>query len=169
MSNALRHHCLLTVSELCSIRCIVFPPSSHRAFHGNDLCHLVSAFITESTIELLGSLFRASLTSLVDSQHLTCLSHFSAPDVRARVRRVVELIKITDVACWTEHHQLLKVLIILSQLCYDSNRNVRLSVFSCNCERLRSRWSQMVTECVGRPTSCCRHATDTLVSCALIR
>ena len=114
--------------------------------------------------------FRASLTSLVDSQHLTCLSHFSlSPDVRALVRRVVELIKITDVACWSERHQLLMVLVILSQLCSDSNRNARLSVFGCSCEHLRSQWSQMASECVGRPTSCCCYATDTLASCALTR
>ena len=111
----------------------------------------------------------SSLTLLVDSQHLTCLSHFSAPDVRALVRRVVELVKITDVACCSEHHQLLKILIILSQLCSDSSRNVHLSVFGCNCERLRSRWSQVASECVGHITSCCCHATGTLASCALIR
>ena len=91
----------------------------------------------------------------MDWQHLTCLSHFSAPDVRAWVRRVVELIEMTDVAYWSEHHQLLMELIILSQRCSDSNRNVHLSVSGCNCERLRSRWSQMASECVGRPTSCC--------------
>ena len=67
--------------------------------HDHDLCHLVSACITKSTIELLGSCFRASLTLLVDSQHRTCLLHFSATDARALVCRVVELIKITDVAC----------------------------------------------------------------------
>ena len=137
--------------------------------HDHDLCHLVSACITKSTIELLGSSFRASLTLLVDSQHLTCLSHFSAPDVRVLVRRVIELIKITDVACSSEHHQLLMNSTILSQLCSDSNRNVHLSVFGCNCERLRSRWSPMASECVARTTSCCCHATDTLASCALIR
>ena len=38
------------------------------------------------------------------SQHLTCLSHFSAPDVRVLVRRVIELIKMTDVARCSEHH-----------------------------------------------------------------
>ena len=51
----------------------------------------------------------------------------------------VELIKITDVACWSEHHQLLMVLITLTQLSSDLNRHVRLSVFDCNCGRLRSR------------------------------
>ena len=106
---------------------------------------------------------------LVDSQRLTCLSHFSAPDDRALVRRVVELIEITDVACWSEHHQLLMVLIILSKLCSDSNRSVHLSVFGCNCGRLRSRWSQIVSECVGHTTSCCWCAADTLASCALMR
>ena len=109
---------------------------------------------------------RSEMPWLVDSQQLTCLSHFSALDVRALVRRVVELTKIIDVACCSEHHQLLMVLIILSQLCFDSNHNVRLSVFGCNCERLRSRWSRMASECVGRPTSCCCNATDTLASCA---
>ena len=81
---------------------------------------------------------------LVDSQQLTCLSHFSAPDVRALVRRVVELTKITDVACCSEHHQLLMVLIILSQLCFDSNHNVRLSVFGCNCVLGGLGWLQSV-------------------------
>ena len=112
---------------------------------------------------------RLFFTLLVDSQHLICLSHFSAPDVRALVRRVVEVIKITDVASCSEHHQLLMISTILSQLCSDSNRNVHLSVFGCNCESLRSQWSQMASECVARTNSCCCYATDTLASCALTR
>ena len=132
MSNALRHHCLLTVSALRTIRC---------AFHDHDLCHLVTTCITKSTIGLLGSSFWASLALLVDSQHLTCPSHFSAPDVRALVRRVVELIKITDDACCSEHHQLLMISTILSQFCSDSNRDVHLTIFGCNCG---PRWLQSV-------------------------
>ena len=53
---------------------------------------------------------------LVNSQHLTCLSHSSAPDFRALVCRVFELMEITDVARCLEHHQHLIVLIILGQL-----------------------------------------------------
>ena len=115
------------------------------------------------------SSFGASLTLLVDSQHLTFLLQFSAPDVRAVVYRVVELIKITDITRCSGHHQLLMILIILGQLCSDSNGNVHLTVFGCNCERLRSRWSQMASEYVCCTTSCCCYATDTLALCALTR
>ena len=83
-------------------------------------------------------LFLLSISDLARAFAASVLS-LALPDVRALVCRVVEQVKITDVACCSEHHQLLMISTILSQLCSDSNRNVHLSVFGCNCERLRNR------------------------------
>ena len=62
-------------------------PSCCRMHH--EVSHRVTQLFFQSISDLASRI----------RQHLTCLLHFSAPDVRAQVRRVVELKKITDIAC----------------------------------------------------------------------
>ena len=141
--------------SLRSSRSRPLPPCCRMHHEGS---HRVAQLFIQSTSDLARGFAASDLSPELLSSGCSCIVH-----------RVVELIKITDVTRCSGHHQLLLISTILSQLCSDSNRNVHPTVFGCNCERLRSRWSQMTSECVARTTSCCCCATDTLTSCALIR
>ena len=90
-------------------------PSCYRMHH--EVNHRVTRLFFQSISDLARGFAASDLSLALLSSGCSCMVH-----------RVVELIKITDVACCLEHHQLLMICTILSQLCSDSNRILLFSL-----------------------------------------